>query len=129
MEHLAAFRVYKAKPISRYYSSAVAENGDVVVSIWEAVLKFDKTTKTITAEEDISQWTAPAGKNQFVADLRLAQAEGRSIRLIKAEQKRDLDIETLAQTGNIKNSEPLEHLIGEVVHISEDSYKLVFRKE
>ena len=128
MNYKEAFARYGVRLTTNYHMSGVAPNGDIVLALWEHLFRKGQEPQTLEIEEDFSGWKAGGPRNEFVKLIKLAQAEHRPVRLIVVTQKVATDVATVAQTGNVKDASPREHLVGEIITASDSFYKMVFRR-
>ncbi len=127
MNYKEAFTKYGVRLPVQYYMSGEAPNGDIVLALWEHLFHKGSEPGTLQVQEDFSNWKYTAGRNEFVRLMRLAQAEHRPIRVIVVTQKEKNSVQTIPQTGNVKDASPRDHLVGEVVFITNTAYKIIFR--
>lgn len=134
MIYTDAFKHYGATLNNNQWSVSAFSNGELVISVWDDELKFNKETKQTIYNAPLSSWdNNPLGRDEFRKHLKLAFHEKANVRLIKAMRPDGYTSGTNetkeSDHSQAKGFDVVDHLIGRVVSFdNEDMPVIVFGK-
>ncbi|WP_250518141.1 hypothetical protein [Caballeronia sp. ATUFL_M1_KS5A] len=131
MNYTEAFRGYGAKLInSQWAFSAIADNGDLVVSLWAHKIKRGSNAHELIYRDSVSRsGKNKPGHNLFAEHLAQAYSQGLRVRVVRATAEDASAVDAGKDGSKLKKSfDVWKEFVGRVSEFDGDNYLLVFEK-
>jgi hypothetical protein len=135
LSYTEAFAGYGAKLHNPQWSvAATADDGSLVVALYQNWLKFDRATRELRYTDKLSEWKGNTthGRPELAGLLSAAHAAGTPVRLVVVTPKTPEDA---ALVGNVANESVIEktfavrtNLVGHVTAFDGDTVVIVFKQ-